>query len=100
MPRAASEAESLYRRVIDEAPLHGQEWYNRLFDALQSLSEMPERCRVMPNLGKPGAPIRRLLFGQRRQTYGIYFDIVEATVRILHIRHGARREPRIKEIHG
>ncbi len=62
MPRAAGDADAIYRRVTEEAPLAGSRWYGKLIEALQSLDTFPERDQV-------------------------------DTVRILQIRHGARREP-------
>jgi plasmid stabilization system protein ParE len=94
MPRAADDIERLYRRVIGKAPLQGQEWFNRFIDALYSLKTFPDRCKAIKGLSRPARIVRLLLYGRRPQTYRIYFDVVETTVRILHIRHSARKEPR------
>jgi plasmid stabilization system protein ParE len=94
MPRAADDVQRLYRTVIERAPLQGQEWFNRLIDGLYSLETFPERCKAIKGLSSPGRIVRLLLYGRRPQTYRIYFDVVETTVRILHIRHSARKEPR------
>ena len=94
MPRAADDVQRLHRRVIEKAPLDGQEWFNRLIDALYSLETFPERCKAIKGLSRPGRIVRLLLCGRKTQTYRIYFDVVETTVRILHIRHSARTEPR------
>jgi toxin ParE1/3/4 len=101
MPRAAQDAEEIYQRIAAAAPVAGQDWFNRLIDSLDSLSDLPERCNVVRSLSKPGQyPIRRLLFGRKPHVYRIYFDVVDTTVRILHIRHGARREPAPQDMFG
>lgn len=98
-PRAVGDAERIYRRVVQAAPLAGQRWYNRLIESLHSLAELPERCEVVERLTTTNRTVRKLLFGRKPHTYRIYFDIVENTVWILHIRHGARREAREKELY-
>jgi hypothetical protein len=40
-----------------------------------------------------GRIVRQFLFGRRRNRYRVYFTVVGETVKIVHIRHGARREP-------
>jgi plasmid stabilization system protein ParE len=100
MPRAANDAQRIYHQIVQEAPLHGQEWYNRLIDALYGLETFPERCEIVKSLSRPTSIVRKLLYGRKPHTYRIYFDIVGTTVRILHIRHGARREPRRGELFG
>lgn len=98
MPRAVEDIDQIYDHVTQAAPLRGSEWYERLIGALYSLNQSPERCLIAKPLSKPGKTIRKLLFGKRPHTYRIYFDIVEDTVRVLHVRHGARREPTHPEL--
>ena len=93
MPRAVEDIVQIYDRVTQAAPLHGSKWYERLMGALYSLDQSPERCLVARRLSTPSKTIRKLLFGKKPHVYRIYFDIVEDTVRILHVRHGAGREP-------
>ena len=100
MPRAAADAERIYRTVVQQAPISGQEWYNRFIDSLYSLGTFPERCEVVESVSRPASTVRKLLYGRKPHTYRVYFDIVELTVRILHIRHGARREPRRRDLFG
>ena len=97
-PRAAGDAERIYRRVVEEAPLKGQEWYNRLIDTLYSLETFPDRCEEVGALTGRAGTVRKLLYGHKPHKYRIYFDIVGTTVRILHIRHGARREPKRRDL--
>ena len=98
LPRAAENAERIYRRVVRVAPVMGQKWYNRLNESLYSLETLPERCTTVESLSRPGSLVRKLLYGRKPHTYGIYFDIVDDTVRVFHIRHGARKEPRRQDL--
>jgi plasmid stabilization system protein ParE len=100
LPRAAEDAERIYRRVVQEAPVRGREWYARLIESLDSLKTYPERCPVVESLSKPDSLMRRFLYGRRFHTYCIYFDIVGDTVRVFHIRHGRRKEPRRRDLFG
>ena len=91
-PRAADDIGRIYRRITQAAPLAGQKWFNRLVDKVYSLVTFPERCRVVESISRPNRMVRELLFGRKPHVYRIYFDIAEDTVRVLHIRHAARRE--------
>jgi plasmid stabilization system protein ParE len=67
----------------------GYQWWQRLYDALQTLRTMPERCAPYP----PGRGMktrrRFLMFGSHRIIFVI--DVKRATVSVLRILHGARR---------
>ena len=95
-PRAVEDIGRIYRRVVQEAQTPDQQWYNQLIDKLYSLVTYPERCKVMEGFSKPGRVVRKLLYGRKPHIYLIYFDIIEDVVRIIHIRHAARREPKKK----
>src|SRR5688572_12148038 len=92
--RASEDAERIYEQIIIEAPLRGHEWYNRLFAALDSLAEMPERCPIARNLSPRDQNIRFLLYG----TYKIYFRVVGNVVEVMHLRHARRRGPSQKKL--
>lgn len=92
-PQAAEDVEAIYSRIIEEAPDRGQLWFNQLIESLFSLATFPERCETVLGLSTRHRVIRKLLYGRKPHTYRIYFDIVDETVRILHVRHGARCEP-------
>ena len=92
-PRAAGDADAIYRRVTAEAPLAGPRWYAKLIGTLQSLDTFPERGQIVRDLSRSEHLVRRILFGRKPHVYRIYYSIEGDTVLILHIRHGARREP-------
>jgi hypothetical protein len=41
-PRAAGDADAIYRRVTVEAPIAGTRWYDKLIMTLQSLDTLEE----------------------------------------------------------
>ena len=98
--RAAKDAERIYERVAEQAPLAGQTWYNALIATLYSLDTFPERGGVVESLSAPSSTVRKILYGHRPHVYAIYFEVAGDTVNILHIRHGARKEPTRREIFG
>ena len=100
MPRAAADAEQNYERISTLAPIAGQRWYNRLIASLDSLSDNPERCTVVPYLSTSTHTVRQLLYGRRPHLYKVYLDVAGDTVRVLHIRHSARKEPSREELLG
>src|ERR1035438_4402386 len=59
LPRAKQDLETIYRRVIQEAPLKGTEWFNGLQRSIDSLSHLPERCPVSPKLSTTTDTVRR-----------------------------------------
>ncbi|MBZ5727384.1 MAG: type II toxin-antitoxin system RelE/ParE family toxin [Acidobacteriia bacterium] len=94
LPRARQDLETIYRRVIQEAPLRGAEWFEGLERSVYSLRYHPERCPIIPELSTATDDVRRLLHGNYPHIYKVYYHLVGQIVEILHIRHGARREPR------
>lgn len=99
-PRAEQDLETLYRRLVQQAPLRGLQWLSGLEDAIQSLRAMPVRCPVCRQFSRPSVAVRRLLYGRDPHVYKVYFTVDSDTVWILHIRHGARREPKRRELLG
>jgi plasmid stabilization system protein ParE len=92
-PRAKDDLDRIYATVIREAPYRGPEWFDRFEQSILSLSNLPERCTIVPKLSTAERTVRQLLFG-RRHVYRIYFAIFGDEVRVLHVRHGARKQPR------
>jgi hypothetical protein len=59
---------------------------------------MPERRPIARQYSKTNIAVRQLLYGRYPHVYKVYFTIESDTVWILHIRHGARREPKRQEL--
>ena len=92
---AESDAYQAFERIREVAPMSADTWLRKLFAAIATLAEMPDRCPMIPEAGELGHPARHLLFGKRTGQYRIIFDIQEASdegprVRILRIWHGSR----------
>src|SRR5262245_296916 len=93
-PRAQRDLEGIYASLARRAPYHGTLWFDRFEQSILSLVELPERCAREPNLSTPQREVRKLLFGRRKHVYSVYFTIMGDVVNVLHVRHGARREPK------
>jgi plasmid stabilization system protein ParE len=96
-PQAFQDLDSAggYIRAKSGVPV-ARRWFNGIMDAIASLKEMPARCSVAPESEELGHEVRLLLHGRKNRAYKIYFSIVyetsaTGTVRILHVRHWARK---------
>lgn len=93
--RAAMLEQARYIAVDCQAPENAAHWLERVFDAAETLAELPGRCMVAPEDAFRDYEIRRLLIG----SYLMLFTIVEEekTVWVIGFRHG-RRLPRPEEL--
>jgi plasmid stabilization system protein ParE len=64
----------------------------RILDAIDMLKHFPIRMKVLEQPPDSKPPVRRLPVNP----YIVYFRVFESTrlVEILHVRHGARRQPK------
>jgi len=90
-PEADAEIEAAYRWVFDRSSRGANRWYNGLMVALGSLDRRPRRCPLAPETQAFDEEIRQLLYGRRQHRCRILFTICKQTVRVLHVRHDARR---------
>lgn len=90
-PEAEAGIDEAYHWLFERSPESAERWRQQLAEKLQSLAENPERCPLAHEERSIERGIREILFGRRRGIYRILFDIRGDTVRILHVRHGARR---------
>jgi len=93
-PVAEEDVGSAVEYLEEQAPEKCREWLASLRKALESLEVRPERCPLAPENGLWGTEVlHQLLFDRYPSKYRVIFTIDEATteVRILNIRHGARR---------
>ena len=82
-------------RIREVAPASADTWLRRLFAAIATLADMPERCPFISEADELSHPARHLLYGKRTGQYRIIFDIQEESeegprVRVLRIWHGSR----------
>lgn len=94
--RAARDLQSLYIEIHAADSAAAARWFNRLEEAIESLSEAPDRCAIAPETSNPSQPIRHLLYGRKPHVYRILYRVLPKrnTVVVLHIRHGVRRPAR------
>ena len=95
---AQAEADAAYLWISQFSPDRAAKWYDGLLTAIESLSEFPLRCPIAPENDRFAPELRQLIYGRITSAYRILFTIFESPdpsedpeVRILHVRHGARR---------
>lgn len=93
---AEAEADTAFLRLSQViSPTKASQWYSGLLQAIESLSQMPERCPLARENQYLSQEIRQLLYGQGRNSHRVLFTILEgkniSTVRILHIRHASQQ---------
>jgi plasmid stabilization system protein ParE len=91
MPAAETELEQAYLWLRERNPDAAAAWFNGVLDSILKLETLPDRCPLAPESHAFDHEIRQLLYGKRQHAYRILYDIRGETVRILHVRHGARR---------
>lgn len=94
MPSAEGELEEAYQWISERAPEAAVGWYNGALDACLTLETFPERSPLATESKTFEREIRQLIYGKGHHAYRILFDVSGRTVRILHIRHGARERLR------
>ncbi len=99
---AEAELEELYLWVAAQAPQQGSKWFNGLERAVLSLDQHPKRCPVAPESIDPDHPVRVLSYGRTPHVYRVFFTVDDErnVVRVVHVRHGARRRALAEELTG
>jgi plasmid stabilization system protein ParE len=71
-------------------------WYAGLKAAILSLERKPNRCSIVPE----NKAVRHLLYGHKPNIYRVIYRVREKAkqVDVLHIRHGARRSFRARDV--
>jgi plasmid stabilization system protein ParE len=91
-PSVADDLDEIVNWLSLEAPEKVPEWAGAIETHIQTLSTLPKRCPYAPENGLWGEEeLRQLLFQDYPSKYRIIFTVVENSVRILNIRHSARR---------
>jgi plasmid stabilization system protein ParE len=99
---AEIELQELYLWVVERAPGQGAAWFNGLEDAILSLEQHPQQCRIAPESFDPDQPVRVLNHGRSPHVYRVFFTVNDNTkvVRVIHVRRGARQRPTQGELKG
>ncbi len=90
-PSAEEDIDSIVRWIAENSPRNAGEWYQRIKNAISSLSQNPKRCPIAPENEFFEEEIRHLLYGRRQYIYRILFTVHKDVVHVLHVRHGAMR---------
>jgi plasmid stabilization system protein ParE len=90
-PEAEQDATDILEWLIEQyAGETGLRWFLRMSDAMDSLTELPRRCKLAPENVTFPYEVRELLYGQKPHLYRILFTVEADIVYILRIRHGRR----------
>ena len=81
--------------ISDDAPWYGPPWFAGLLDAIALVREFPNAWPEVANQRHRGLPVRRLVYPPADGTHIVYFCVEETAVRVIHIRNGARKAPRV-----
>ena len=91
-PRADHDLDVILEWLLkQQAGEAGLRWFQKLKEAVASLSELPHRCPLAPESKEFSFEVRQLLYGRKPNAYRILLTIEADTVVVLHIRHGRRR---------
>lgn len=69
-------------------------WVVGVQQAIDSLGQFPNRCRLARTRAFSGEAVRQLLYGRRNHQHRILSRIRGDVVEVLSVRHAARRESR------
>lgn len=85
---AHEDSEAIFAWIEREgAGIDAMRWYEGVLADMASLAVYPERCPLAPEALAFELEIRQLVAGN----YRILFVVERSVVRVLHVRHGARR---------
>jgi plasmid stabilization system protein ParE len=79
-----------YIALEQQEPAIAIKWLGGIIEAINSLSNLPERCAIAPEnarFKKNSQIIRHLIY---KKSFRIIFTIEKNEVKILSVRHGAR----------
>ena len=91
-PRAASDLERIRDYIATDSLQNAAAMIDRILDALEPLKQFPHRTIVQQENSKLRHPVRSIVV----QPYIVYFRVLDEQriVRVLHVRHGARKQLR------
>src|SRR5260221_6055020 len=91
-PRAGQAFEAIYDRIAKDSATSAAAMIAQILDALEPLKQFLHRTVVE----REGRNLRHPVRSIPVRPYNVYFRVLEddLVVRVLHVRHGARRRPR------
>jgi plasmid stabilization system protein ParE len=100
-PRALRDLSELTRYIqVRGGHEQAQRWLEGILEKVASLRTMAARHPIAPESADLGVEVRVLFHGGRNRGYKVYYSIHEqtGTVRVLHVRHWARRPVKAQEL--
>lgn len=90
-PQAAADLQAIHEYISLDSPQNAARVVGRILDAIDKLEIVPHRTMVERQSRKIKHPVRSLPI----KPYIVYFRVIDERqeVRILTVRHGARRRP-------
>lgn len=89
-------AESDIQAAVDwwkehHSSVEAEIWYTGILAAIQSLSQLPMRCRVV-SINAFDVPVRQLLYGvSSKPTHRVLFAVNEKTVTVYRVLHTSQK---------
>lgn len=90
-PAAIDDLDQAYRNAARHAPRTAARWYNRFYEALESLETNPQRCSKASENHRSKRELYQYLYGKRPNVFRVIFTVEDDTVWILRIHRAARR---------
>ena len=92
LPRAFSDLESILDYIAKDSHQNAVTTIDRLWRSMHSLDVLPHRYTVHEHRRDPAKTVRSM----PADPFIIYYRVDDKThvVRVLHVRHGGRRQPR------
>ena len=89
---ASSDLEAIHHYISGDSPQNADEVVDRLLKAIDSLDRMPHRYKMYRRGSRPTRVVRSMPW----PPFVVYYEVREddGVVRVLTVRHRARRRPR------
>jgi plasmid stabilization system protein ParE len=98
LPTATRDHREILQWVVDNELLWGPEWYVGLDETIRCLCDYPLLGVPDPELVNKGREVRHSLYGEKPNTYKIYYTVLDEEAVVLRVWHGARRPPTKRSI--
>lgn len=86
-PTAEADILNRFQQIQGESPQNAIAWYLSIIDAIESLSQLAERCPIAPESDHVSSDIRHLIIG----SYRVLYTVKDNTANVLHLRHSAKQ---------
>src|SRR3954464_15114686 len=92
---ASGDILAIHHYIEQRSPQNATRMVERLFRTIEALEHLPHRYKIFRKGNKTRGPVRSMPV----PPFIVYYRVVESdrVVRILTVRHGARRQPRTFE---